>query len=179
MMFGRHCPIERTSCVFHNAGHINAQCNFIFSAHSDPDSTQFHRVLKRHGCQNVWHHQCYCVWTWTILIGYGGVAKAPWLYHQEQSLPFAKLLDFDSPIERQKFVFIEGFRVFYVWECESVYAFVHRLPKFLFESSGCSEYSGCSWLLDRSQTLLFTAPEPFWGARIVLFIAPKPCWAAK
>ena len=57
-MFGRHCPIERTSCVFHNAGHINAQCNFIFSAHSDLDTTQFHRVLKRHGCQNVWHHQC-------------------------------------------------------------------------------------------------------------------------
>ena len=42
------------------------------------------------------------------------------LYHQEQWLTFAELLDFDSPVERQKFGFIEGFRMLYVWECESV-----------------------------------------------------------
>ena len=56
-MFGRHCPFGRTSCVFHNASHINAQCNFIFSAPRDPDSTQFHMGIKRHGCQNMWHQQ--------------------------------------------------------------------------------------------------------------------------
>ena len=123
-MFGRHCPFWHTSCVFHNARHINALCYFIFFAPRDPDSTQSNMDLKGRGRKNVWHQQLvfiiYCVWTWTILIGYGVVAKATLPYHKEQSPAFAELLDFDSPVERQKFGFMEGFRVFYVWECESI-----------------------------------------------------------
>ena len=57
MMFGRHCPFGCTSCVFHNASHINAQCNFIFFGPRDPDSTQFRMGIERHGCQNLWHQQ--------------------------------------------------------------------------------------------------------------------------